>query len=115
MITVTVFQDFDLSYQGIELTGHAGYAEQGEDIICAAVSALTLNMANSVEHFTEDSFEGGTEEETGHFWFRFTNTVSTESKLLMNSLVLGLQNIAGDYGKQYIKIRFQAKGGVSDV
>jgi len=108
MITVSVFQDSERDgYTGIELAGHAGYAEHGEDIICAAVSALTLNMANSVEQFTEDPFEGGTEEETGHFWFRFTGSISSESRLLMNSLVLGLQNIRREYGKQYIKIRIK--------
>jgi len=108
MITVSVFQDSETnSYTGIELDGHADYAEHGEDIVCAAVSALTLNMANSVEQFTEDPFEGDVEEETGRFRFRFTGPVSSESKLLMNSLVLGLQNIRKEYGKQYIKIRIK--------
>ncbi len=108
MITVSVFQDSETaSYKGIEMSGHAGYGEYGMDIICSAVSALSLNMANSVEMFTEDGFEGGTEEETGRFWFHFTGEVSSESKLLMNSLVLGLQNIQRDYGKQYIKIRIK--------
>ncbi len=36
-----------------------------------AASALVLNMANSVEQFTDDGFDGNVEEETGHFTFRF--------------------------------------------
>ncbi len=39
------------------------------------------------------------------FEFRFTSDISPESKLLMNSLILGLQNIEKDYGKSYINIR----------
>lgn len=105
MINVTVFQNSERLYIGIELDGHAGYSEHGTDIICSAVSALTLNMANSIEAFTDDTFEGGMEEETGKFWFHFTDLPSTEAKLLMDSLVLGLQNIRDSYGKQYIKIR----------
>jgi len=107
MIQVTVFRNSEHLYCGIELNGHAGYARHGEDIVCAAVSALALNMTNSVEQYTDDRFEGGMEEQSGHFWFRFSGPVSPESKLLMNSLVLGLQNIAGEYGKPYIKIQFK--------
>ena len=38
----------------ITIKGHAGYAEEGYDIICAAVSALTVNTINSIEQFTEE-------------------------------------------------------------
>ena len=43
---------------GFEITGHAGYAEYGQDIVCAAVSVLALNMANSVERLQTIDFEG---------------------------------------------------------
>lgn len=107
MIQVDVFTDSDGITQGIEVKGHAGFAEYGKDIICAAVSSLTLNMANSVEAFTEDGFDGSMDEKTGRFTFRFTGEISPESKLLMDSLVLGLQNIEDSYGDEYIKIRFE--------
>ena len=111
MIQTTVFKKSTDSgndlYCGIVIKGHAGYAEEGEDIICAAVSALALNFFNSVETFTEDEFEGGAGQENMQFEFRFTSEISPESKLLMNSLVLGLQNIENDYGRSYINIRFK--------
>lgn len=89
------------------MEGHAEYAEEGEDIICAAVSALTLNFFNSVETFTEDEFEGGAGQENMQFEFRFTSEISPESKLLMNSLILGLRNIEKDYGKSYINVKYK--------
>ena len=89
------------------MEGHAEYAEEGEDIICAAVSALALNFFNSVETFTEDEFEGGAGQENMQFEFRFTSEISPESKLLMNSLILGLRNIEKDYGKSYINVKFK--------
>ncbi|MFR2781914.1 MAG: ribosomal-processing cysteine protease Prp [Clostridium sp.] len=62
MIQATVLKDSrdsgNVLYRGIVIEGHAGYAEEGEDIICAAVSALAINFYNSVETFTEDPFEG---------------------------------------------------------
>lgn len=89
------------------MEGHAEYAEEGEDIICAAVSALALNFFNSVETFTEDEFEGGAGQKNMQFEFRFTSEISPESKLLMNSLILGLRNIEKDYGKSYINVKYK--------
>lgn len=33
---------------GFELSGHSGYAEQGEDIVCAAVSSAAYMTANTI-------------------------------------------------------------------
>ena len=72
MIQVVVWRDSGQQIRGIDLDGHAGYGEEGEDIVCAAVSALVLNMANSVEAFTEDTFSGEAAAEGGGFSFHFT-------------------------------------------
>ncbi|MCI9103365.1 MAG: ribosomal-processing cysteine protease Prp [Lachnospiraceae bacterium] len=104
MIRVTVFQDSGGQAEGITCVGHAGYGQEGTDIVCAAVSALVLNMANSVERFTDDGFEGQEDEEAGSFTFRFTGKASVESRLLMDSLILGLSNIREAYGEEYIAI-----------
>ena len=34
---------------GFESEGHAGYAESGSDIVCAAVSALLISCVNGLE------------------------------------------------------------------
>ena len=110
MICVTVLTDSEHRYIGISMTGHAGLAEdhqEGQELVCAAVSALTLNMANSVERFTKDRFEAETDDVSGGFFFRFPSSISSGSELLMNSLVFGLLNIEEEYGEPYIKIRFK--------
>ncbi len=110
MIDVTVLVNSDNHYVGITMSGHAGYADdhqEGQELVCAAASALTLNMANCVEHFTQDRFTADVEEEAGYFRFHFTDTVSAEGALLMNSLVFGLEDLEEAYGEPYIKIRFE--------
>ena len=107
MINVIIKRDKDKIAKGIEIKGHAGYGEYGQDIICAAVSSLALNMANSVEEFTEDHFEGSVSDDGGYFSFSFPDEISPESQLLMKSLILGLQNIQRDYGAEYINFRFR--------
>ena len=107
MINVIIKRDKDKVAKGIEIKGHAGYAEYGQDIICSAVSSLALNMANSVEEFTDDHFEGSVSDDGGYFSFSFPDEISPESQLLMKSLILGLQNIQRDYGAEYINFRFR--------
>lgn len=93
MIQAIFFKDSNDLYRGFSLMGHAGYAEYGQDIICAAVSALSINTVNSIEHFTDDKMEVSMDEETGMLTCNMTGTVSKESQLLMDSLLLGLKGI----------------------
>lgn len=37
------------AFVSVEVSGHAEYAEHGEDIICAGVSALVIAIANGLE------------------------------------------------------------------
>lgn len=37
------------SYHRVTVQGHAGYAPKGEDIVCAAVSALTYALIGALE------------------------------------------------------------------
>ena len=46
MIDITVQPD------KITVSGHAGYAEPGKDIVCAAISTLTQVLIASVEELT---------------------------------------------------------------
>ena len=36
-------------YFGFEETGHAGFGESGDDIVCAAFSAMTMLIINAIE------------------------------------------------------------------
>ncbi len=103
MITATIFKHSN-QYRGFRCQGHAGYAGEGFDIVCAAVSVLTVNTVNSIEAFTEDTFSG--EEKDGFVSCMLTGSVSRETALLMDSLVLGLTDIAENYDN-YMQLRFK--------
>jgi len=103
---VTVFQDSDGRKTGFCVSGHAGYARAGKDIVCAAVSVLTENTVNSIEALTEDRPEQfAVNEKEGFLYFRLKQ-VSRESALLLDSMVLCLQSIAEEYGK-FLEIQFE--------
>ena len=103
MINVTVLVDSEDCYCGLLMSGHAGYVDkhqEGQELVCAAVSALTLNMADA-------KFEAEIEEKSGIFHFRFIEKADAGAMLLMNSLVFGLLDIEESYGEPYIKIRYK--------
>lgn len=105
MITVTVYQHSG-QYKGFCCKGHAEYAEEGYDIICAAVSVLTVNAINSIERFTEDDMtaDGGAD---GYIKLTLDGEVSNDTKLLLDSMILGLKQIQQSYGNEYIDITFK--------
>ncbi len=108
MTTVTIYKSDSDNYKGFTCFGHAGYAKRGEDdIVCAAISVLTTNTINSMELIAKENFEIQVNEETGFLDCRFDHLMNEQSKLLMESMILGLESIAEQYGKKYIKLKFE--------
>ena len=106
MIKVKFFKNND-GYQGFEVSGHAGYAEYGSDIVCASVSCLVINTINSIENFTDCKFSLKENEKKGYISFRLKDKPTEYTELLIKSLSLGLINICKEYDNEYITIIFE--------
>ena len=107
MITVTLLKQAGTCRKLIS-SGHAGYDDSGYDIVCAAVSALLINTANSLEQLTEEDIvieEGGSG--GGYLMIEFRQAPSWQGKLLMDSLMLGLESISQTYGDDFLTITEQ--------
>ena len=102
MITIKVRKK-NGSYEEFISKGHAGYAEAGQDIVCAAVSALIITTVNSLEKFTDDKFD--VQEKDGFVSIHFRSDLSERGMLLMDSLLLGLTEIAGSYNNRYLTVK----------
>ena len=102
MIDVIAFAK-DGKYTGLKVSGHANFDEEGKDIVCAAVSVLTLNLAHSIEHLCDDDFT--VDSDDGFFSFVLHDR-SEKSGLLLDSCILGLMDIGEEYG-DFIKINLQ--------
>ena len=63
MTTVEFLIDGNNTLLGFHVHGHSGYAEQGEDIVCAAVSSaviMTINTVTEIMHIkAKESGENG--------------------------------------------------------
>lgn len=83
---------------GHELTinGHAGYAEHGQDIVCAGVSAIAFSLVAWIEHNEEEvSALSGLAAESGSFYICCKGTKALETAF--DVAVLGLIQIARQY------------------
>ena len=48
MTTITFYKSGGF-YYGFEEQGHTGYADSGEDILCSALSSMTMLIINAIE------------------------------------------------------------------
>lgn len=92
---------------GFTCMGHSGFAEAGEDIVCAAISVLVINAVNSIERFTQDEISVVTNEEEGLIDVRFHRASGRDATLLLDSMVLGLTEVKEQYGGKYLRFQFE--------
>ena len=92
----------DSCYKRFECSGHAEYAEKGQDVICAAVSTLVINTANSIEKLTNNNFKAYNDGNL--IRYEFKSLPDEKATLLMDSLLLGLKEIQKEYGKKYLRL-----------
>ena len=78
----------------IKIRGHAGYAEHGKDIVCAAVSTLTQVFIASVGEMTTDNLK--CDIRAGNAVIRYRN-LSEQAQVLMDSFFIGIKMIADEY------------------
>ncbi|WP_322924985.1 ribosomal-processing cysteine protease Prp [Paenibacillus campi] len=106
MIIVRMERLEDGTIHGFSSRGHAGYADSGEDIVCAAVSAITVGTVNSIEVLAgiemkarmKDGFLSAYLPELPE------NTAQDKIQLLLESMQVMLESIEESYG-QYIQIK----------
>ncbi len=102
--------------EGFQISGHAGYAEHGQDIVCAAASFLAITVVNSLELQLgcEGIVKGG---EDGYLSYRLPEGLNQKqqetAQVILQTLATGFQNLKEEYPK-YISIQnLRIKGGAS--
>ena len=96
MVEITVYKNTKHQTVGFRTCGHAGYAEEGQDIVCAAISILVINTMNAIEAFTNDKTSLVSDEVSGEIDFLVKGNPSKEAQLLLDAMLLGLQDMADD-------------------
>ena len=104
MTNITFYIKSDNTIVGFKSKGHAEFSRRGTDIVCASVSILLINTINSIEKLTGDRCSYKINDRRATIDFEMDNT-GDKSQVLLASLKMGLEGIAGEYpGNVTIKI-----------
>ena len=82
------------------ISGHAGYAPAGYDIVCAGVTALTQGLVRSMEGLADDRIE--TDIGSGMASIQYGD-LSEKGRLLIDSFFIGICMIAEEF-PDYVRI-----------
>ena len=109
MIHVTIYRNDKEECVGFLTDGHAGYNEEGHDIVCAAASVLIINTMNAIELYAQDTCSLVTTEETGMISYHLTSGhPSKNAELLLKTMILGLEEMVADENyAEYIDLTFE--------
>ena len=110
MIMASFYENCGGQLWGFSIDGHAGYAD-GDDIVCAAVSALSINTANALETLAGEEIV--CREEDGVLAVELpgvrVSKASHDAELLMRALLQGLVSIRDTYGQDYVQVAVSQK------
>ncbi|PDO10229.1 MAG: hypothetical protein BLM47_08220 [Candidatus Reconcilbacillus cellulovorans] len=104
MVRVRIERDSNGAIARFRVSGHAGYAERGRDIVCAAVSAVTVGTVNAVEALTGIRLR--TRVGDGRLEASLPDDAARRDErvqLLLESMVVMLRSIAESYG-EYVRL-----------
>lgn len=109
MITLTIIRD-DAGLRGFEASGHAGFAEYGQDIVCSAVSALTQAIWLGLKQVASAHIKAEADESAGHMRVMIEDEPATApfeaAQVLLKTLRLSVESIGRAYpGHVTLKVR----------
>lgn len=107
MITITINRSKSGIIGSFTISGHAGFARRGKDIVCAGVSAVSVGTINAIEMLT--SIEPYVDlREDGYIHCDIPTGLEKDTmdkiQLLLEGMLVSLQTIQVEYEK-YIQIK----------
>ncbi|EKP94936.1 ribosomal-processing cysteine protease Prp [Thermaerobacter subterraneus] len=113
MIRAVFFRDGQGAITRFEITGHAGFADRGDDIVCAAVSALGQAAILGLEEVLHLVPEVELDEE-GRLVCQLPGDVPADlqraAQAILETARIGIQAIASDYD-EYVRVEERSTGG----
>ncbi len=112
MTTVAFFRAPQDGLIGFEASGHTGFAASGEDIVCAAVSALTEATLHGLQSVVKAPLMFDRDEKSAFLTACLTPQCTRETleraQILLQTLLESLQAIARDYPRN-VRIIFKER------
>lgn len=98
MINITLYHSQDGACSGFNIKGHAGYAQNGSDIVCAAVSSSAYLVANTIIEVMGVKADASVDENG-----EMTVLIPKDSASKTKDILLGFKLHVEELQKQYPK------------
>lgn len=115
MIKATFLYETQERIGSFRISGHAGYADRGQDIICAGVSGVALAIINSLDLHYPSELESIQQEGLIECKIDYDRLNTFDQEIvarLMEVVRLACEGIRDAYGEEYIELLLI--GGNSD-
>ncbi len=96
-------------YAGFEAKGHALFAPHGQDIVCAAVSALTTTCVNALE--TVAGVRAEVTVRDGEMKVALPRDAGHDAQVILSAMAQGLRDVAQQYPEHLQLIENSRIGG----
>ena len=96
MIRASIYRSDD-AITSFQVTGHADAGPYGQDIVCAAVSVLTIAMVNGLQQVVHNDVVVNQDAENGGLMEIDHISTAREAQVLMQTLQNGLLDIQDSY------------------
>lgn len=113
MVTVEIKKNHLGKIEGYRISGHAGYADYGEDIVCSAVSVLAFTCLNSlieVCQIDEEELDYEAHEGEGYLDVnlpkKLENNKYDRSQIVLKTLELGIRSLVEGYPK-FVSLKYR--------
>ena len=108
MTTIVIEKSPEGAYKGFTCMGHADYSKNGDpDILCSAISALTIHTINGLERSAGQKLDVKTDESTGFIRCIILDELSEGAKVLMDSFEYSVSELSKEYGQKFLQIQFK--------
>jgi uncharacterized protein YsxB (DUF464 family) len=97
MIKAKLFKNSDNQIYRLELTGHADSGPYGQDIVCAAVSALAITTVNGLSDVIEAHPQIDSDDNNGGHLIVSDYQVDHDSEVLLQTFANGITDIQKNY------------------
>lgn len=96
MIHIQIFKDSTQRVSGVKISGHAGQATYGSDVICSAVSVLALSTINGLKQVAGAKVQKKVDE--GDICFSLVEendeNIMAAAQILLKSFSNAIENMA---------------------
>ena len=118
MISIIIWKDKTGDILGFSTEGHAGYEEEGKDIICSSISTLFTTAVNALEEqtgWTDHYLVTGNESNFCEVFIpdHATKEERDTANIILKTIVRGIldveESVKQQYGKKYLQVTTKNK------